>query len=98
MLDFGNAAVIGEGGRVPPLKSAPKSQKRICMKAFRPYCNSPEEIEYKDKGYSFDSDVWMLSCWFTTFANPDRSNCFSNIPDEILSEPSQPNNNNISEL
>jgi len=55
LTDFTTALILGEGGSVPAGSGF----------NFTPICFSPEQNLQRFKSYSFNSDLWMIGCWFS---------------------------------
>ena len=74
LTDFSFAAVLGKDGVIPAGEEP----------LFTPICMSPEQVRYLEQTHSFNSDVWMLGCWFSQISSLPRRNCFQEKANDIF--------------
>ena len=67
--------MLGKGGSVPPGRDALR---------FTPICQSPEQVRFLKESHSFNSDVWMIGCWFSQLSSLERTNCFQTRTNDLL--------------
>ena len=67
--------MLGKGGSVPPGIEALR---------FTPICQSPEQVRFLVQSHSFNSDVWMIGCWFSQLSSLSRTNCFQDKTNDLL--------------